>query len=1130
MPKTGKKTGKRSVKKTGRKGKKKRKGDAKLLLKESIDESKIELDIQLLTDRLETVKQLHAEARDKQITLAAKLNDFENDRGEGKDSFDEFVEISRARDIEERAKVKHLLATVAAKRAENDLLDKQLTAELKERIDDVKQKAAALQVLRKKHEERQAFMERNEDVKTRATAARMRRKMVEKHIQDLNARILQFDREHGFLTEHGTDGPPSLARTILHLTPGLMKHPVILLDCFRALDDLMSPDFPASREFATETGLNFIVQVLSTHPNEVQLMAAVLRVVRKLVTLEPQTVDKLIENKGVMRMIQTMHYHPYSSDVSQAATDALMSIIPQKLLEACELGGQGWSLIEVLRGMYGKAHGSHVAVGVMKCDVKAGASVSTWKRRGSINDPTVAAKEDDSGLYLLKNRLMPYITETRGLLSLSTKHDRESGQPPRPGAAHHNQHIQVLFAVLLLFLPDRTDASADGLRRGDAVMPAAVAPTSPRPHDEDETHEKVDRSDHQAGAGSQSDHMDSIRGGSDGRSRSSSATSHHHRTAGVVRSAACDKWVAGGPLALSSACQAIINFLVLEPHFIPRIATYTYLNIVTMVMKNLHSKGGRDVAEVAARLMSFILTQRQFSMRLLRRLNILPAVVKALYIHSNDRELTVALVPVVEFFGGNYSAVMRLADDDDSSTDEDTVGRQLDRRDEGDARGGRGRGGVLAGIGASTVDLLIGMRPTGLRSGVGADGTPTTPIANVDPFGAGPPGSGSSRADGTRRRSLLTVTSTRTRHSRRYSGVSGTSAAGSSLHRRRRGSRHKLRGPTEKGGRATKDSVLDATYGVELQPGDSVIYVGGNRPDTATMAAEAAALDQRASDDSDVSGEHVRIVRPDAGDDSSSDSSSTASSSETDDDSSSDDQAAAASRKGTEPAKQPRPRKAVIIRATKSRSSQRGQPPKTAASRGTARSRTVSMESRESQRRSLSPGRSDRSVSSPGGRARSAASSTLKPPTARSMKARLRSPSREVPSTGGGLDDGAHSRKSSQSRVVSRGTPSRGHTQRAPLQPAPSPIATATRKGPGASPQLPAPSRPSTLRVASSEGRTKRKVSGRRSIPRRAPSATGRAAAPPVTGRDKATGSILLSPSGSKADLDAFLEYAAGDD
>lgn len=249
--------------------------------------------------------------------------------------------------------------------------------------------------------------------------------------------------------------PPSLARLVLHVTPRTMRNVPFLLDVFKVTDDLMSPDFPAAREFASQSGLDFILQVLTMHPRNAGLSAAVLRVIRRLVTLEPQTIRIMIENRTVMRVVQAIHYHPWDSDVIQAASDALMAILPPDLLESTDLSEKSWPLIRTLRKRYGSIHGAHVAVGVLKCDVKAGASKATWKRRGSINDPTAVKHDDDNSVYLLKQRLVPYAATVREGL-VETNGEGEI----RAGHAHHNRHIQCLFASMLLFLPDKNASSS----------------------------------------------------------------------------------------------------------------------------------------------------------------------------------------------------------------------------------------------------------------------------------------------------------------------------------------------------------------------------------------------------------------------------------------------------------------------------------------------------------------------------------------------------------------------------------------------------------------------------------------------------------------------------------------------
>ena len=67
------------------------------------------------------------------------------------------------------------------------------------------------------------------------------------------------------------------------------------------------------------------------------------------------------------------------------------------------------------------------------------------------------------------------------------------------------------------------------------------------------------------------------------------------------------------------------------------VSNYRCLTIVVLLLKNQHhTPAMADVAEVACRFLAYMLTKQAFSRRLLRRMDILTAVVRTTYLHATN--------------------------------------------------------------------------------------------------------------------------------------------------------------------------------------------------------------------------------------------------------------------------------------------------------------------------------------------------------------------------------------------------------------------------------------------------------------------------------------------------------------
>jgi len=116
---------------------------------------------------------------------------------------------------------------------------------------------------------------------------------------------------------------------------------------------------------------------------------------------------------------QFMDLHWWSAVVQEAGTDALIGLIPRKVMEACRPDSVGARLANIVRDTYGKLRGAHVAVGVLRVAVKAHNAkthphgvAAGYREEGVSFDPTHSdGEDDDSNLYLLKQRLIGFTSQ-----------------------------------------------------------------------------------------------------------------------------------------------------------------------------------------------------------------------------------------------------------------------------------------------------------------------------------------------------------------------------------------------------------------------------------------------------------------------------------------------------------------------------------------------------------------------------------------------------------------------------------------------------------------------------------------------------------------------------------------------
>lgn len=77
------------------------------------------------------------------------------------------------------------------------------------------------------------------------------------------------------------------------------------------------------------------------------------------------------------------------------------------------------------------------------------------------------------------------------------------------------------------------------------------------------------------------------------------------------------------------------------------VSNYRCLTIVVLLLKNQHHVPAMaDVAEVACRFLAYMLTKQAFSRRLLRRMDILTAVVRTTYLHATNHGVASAVCTV----------------------------------------------------------------------------------------------------------------------------------------------------------------------------------------------------------------------------------------------------------------------------------------------------------------------------------------------------------------------------------------------------------------------------------------------------------------------------------------------------
>ena len=124
----------------------------------------------------------------------------------------------------------------------------------------------------------------------------------------------------------------------------------------------------------------------------------------------------------VARIAQHMDCHWWSAAVQEAGTDALIALIPRRVMQACSPKRFEDDLEAVLRAAYGKLSGAHVAVGVLRVVQRSNQTrnqatasrkdEASWtSRKGGAFDAGHSDDDDDDNLYLLGQRLVGYSDE-----------------------------------------------------------------------------------------------------------------------------------------------------------------------------------------------------------------------------------------------------------------------------------------------------------------------------------------------------------------------------------------------------------------------------------------------------------------------------------------------------------------------------------------------------------------------------------------------------------------------------------------------------------------------------------------------------------------------------------------------